>query len=147
MRDGLGFGIAERVARDPHAFGSSDPWFLVVEDGDRLLATAVCTPPHRPILACFTDPDDEGPVSTALKTHPARQGVSIGGVYTPPDRRNRGYASSCVAGLCQELLATYAFCVLYTDLANPTSNAIYQLIGIRPHHDSLMITLAPGSSG
>lgn len=29
-----------------------------------------------------------------------------------------------------------AHVVLYTDLANPTSNSIYQAIGYRPDHDA-----------
>jgi hypothetical protein len=33
----------------------------------------------------------------------------------------------------------YSFCCLYTDLANPTSNSIYQKIGYRPVADSSQI--------
>ena len=32
------------------------------------------------------------------------------------------------------------FCFLYTDLANPTSNAIYQRLGYQPVSDSMHIT-------
>jgi hypothetical protein len=54
-------------------------------------------------------------------------------VYTPPELRRRGYASHCVAELSRALLAEgYDFCALFTDLANPTSNHIYQEIGYRP---------------
>jgi uncharacterized protein len=59
-------------------------------------------------------------------------GIRISYVYTPPDARARGYASALVAALSQHLLDTgLAFCFLYTDLANPTSNRIYQRIGYR----------------
>lgn len=58
-------------------------------------------------------------------------GVCINYVYTPPEFRQQGYATSCVAVLSQQLLAQYRFCTLFTDLANPTSNKIYQRIGYR----------------
>jgi len=57
-------------------------------------------------------------------------GIRIGPVYTPPERRGRGYATALVAELSSQLLAEgQRFCFLYTDLANPTSNAIYERIG------------------
>ena len=60
-------------------------------------------------------------------------GIRITLVYTPPDRRRRGYATACVADLTQRLLDQgHAYCCLFTDLANPTSNNIYQSIGYRP---------------
>ena len=65
-------------------------------------------------------------------------GVSL--VYTPLYFRKKGYATSCVAALSNLVLEQgYASCVLYTDLANPTSNAIYQKIGYEPICDSLDI--------
>ncbi|GIJ52045.1 hypothetical protein Val02_89310 [Virgisporangium aliadipatigenens] len=46
--------------------------------------------------------------------------------------RGRGYASSAVAGVSQWALDSGAVALnLYTDLANPTSNAIYRRIGYR----------------
>ena len=57
----------------------------------------------------------------------------------PPAQRKRGYASACVATLSHLLLNRgYEFCMLYTDLTNPTSNAIYQAIGYEPVIDSTM---------
>jgi predicted GNAT family acetyltransferase len=59
-------------------------------------------------------------------------GIRVGPVYTPPERRRRGYASALVAQLTQELLdGGRRFCFLFTDLANQTSNAIYQQVGYR----------------
>ncbi len=47
--------------------------------------------------------------------------------------RRQGYASSCVAALSQTLLDQgRKYCFLFTDLANPTSNHIYQAIGYQP---------------
>ena len=63
-------------------------------------------------------------------------GVRIGPVYTPPESRNRGYASALVAAISQaELDAGRRFCFLFTDLANPTANHIYQAIGYEPVRD------------
>ncbi len=80
--------------------------------------------------------DNKGPVSMAVQTRPTRRGISIGGVYTPPEKRSHGYAASCVASLCKELLLKYDFCVLYADLANPVSNSIYKKIGFKEYCDS-----------
>jgi uncharacterized protein len=54
-------------------------------------------------------------------------------VYTPPKYRRRGYASAAVAAVSQGLLDGGArLCVLFTDLANPTANKIYQAVGYEP---------------
>ncbi len=63
-------------------------------------------------------------------------GIRIGPVYTPPEARNRGYASALVAAVSQaELDGGRRFCFLFTDQANPTSNHIYQAIGYEPVRD------------
>ena len=63
---------------------------------------------------------------------PTPNGDRISWVYTPPALRGRGYASACVAALSQRLLDSgRRFCFLYTDLANPTANKLYQRIGYR----------------
>jgi len=78
-------------------------------------------------LYFWTHPD---PVSMAGFTRPTAHGISIGHVYTPPECRNRGYASAVVARLSQKALDDgKRFCTLYTDMSNPTSNSIYQRIG------------------
>jgi len=80
---------------------------------------------------------DEEPVSMALWTGRTPRGVRITCVYTPPQFRRRGYASNLVAHLSQQLLDEgRSFCFLNTDLANPTSNSIYQKIGYQPTSDS-----------
>jgi predicted GNAT family acetyltransferase len=56
--------------------------------------------------------------------------VRIGPVYTPPEHRRRGYATSAVAAASEAALARGArACMLFTDLANPTSNRIYAAVG------------------
>lgn len=60
-------------------------------------------------------------------------GIRIGPVYTPPERRGNGYASSLTAAASQNQLDRgRRFVFLFTDLANPTSNKIYQALGYTP---------------
>jgi hypothetical protein len=80
--------------------------------------------------------EDGQPTSMAIRSRPTLTGISIGSVYTPPGLRGKGYASACVAGLSQLCLDSgYKFCMLFTDLANPTSNRIYQKMGYTPVGD------------
>jgi predicted GNAT family acetyltransferase len=81
--------------------------------------------------------DGGEPVSLAGWGGPTPNGIRIGPVYTPPELRGRGYATALTAELSERLLdgslfdGGRDFCFLYTDLANPTSNAIYERIGYR----------------
>ncbi|HLY87188.1 MAG TPA: GNAT family N-acetyltransferase [Gaiellaceae bacterium] len=81
--------------------------------------------------------DGGEPVSLAGWGGPTPNGIRIGPVYTPPELRGRGYATALTAELSEQLLdgslfdGGRDFCFLYTDLANPTSNAIYERIGYR----------------
>ncbi|MFN2628619.1 MAG: GNAT family N-acetyltransferase [Gaiellaceae bacterium] len=69
-------------------------------------------------------------VSLAGWGGPTPNGIGVGPVYTPPGLRGRGYATALVAELSARLLAGgRRFCFLYTDLANPISNRIYERIG------------------
>jgi len=76
--------------------------------------------------------DDDGAVSIAGMSIPTGGAVRVGPVYTPPDRRGRGYASALVAQRSAAARAEGLRCLLYADLANPTSNGIYRAIGYRP---------------
>ena len=81
--------------------------------------------------------EDGRPVSMAGFGGRTPNGIRVGPVYTPPDLRGHGYASALTAALTQRLLDSgRRFCFLYTDLANPTSNSIYQRIGYRAVGDS-----------
>jgi predicted GNAT family acetyltransferase len=53
-------------------------------------------------------------------------------VYTPKEHRGRGYASAAVAAVSRMLRDQGARVTLFTDQANPVSNAIYQRLGYRP---------------
>ncbi len=82
--------------------------------------------------------EDEEPVSLVGWGGETPNGVRIGPVYTPPEKRRRGYASALTAWVSAELLAAgRRFCFLYTDLENPTSNRIYSEIGYEPVCDSV----------
>jgi len=84
----------------------------------------------------FVWEDGGVPVSMAAAHGRTPSGVRIGYVYTPPDLRRRGYAGALVATLSQRLLDSgMDFCVLYADLSNSTTNALYQRMGYRPVSD------------
>ena len=88
----------------------------------------------------WCDPD---PRTMAGSARPTARAVAVNAVYTPPEWRRRGYATACVAAVSTILLDRgFEMCVLYTDLANPTSNAIYSRIGYRPTRDFLMYALS-----
>ena len=64
----------------------------------------------------------------------------IGQVYTPPEYRNRGYGAAVTVAttrLAFDYGATSV--ILFTDLANPTSNALYARLGYQPVEDKVMI--------
>ena len=88
--------------------------------------------------------DGGRPQSMAATTGRTAHGARVGFVYTPQALRGRGYASACVAELTARLLASgLDFCCLFTDLANPVSNAIYQRLGYRAVCDSEDCVFAP----
>jgi uncharacterized protein len=85
--------------------------------------------------------EDHGiPVAMAGFTRVMQTAIGVAFVYTPPYERRKGYATSIVAQISQLALDKgFTRCVLYTDLANPTSNSIYQKIGYTPVCDSLQL--------
>ncbi|HSU74374.1 MAG TPA: GNAT family N-acetyltransferase [Terrabacter sp.] len=86
--------------------------------------------------------EDAGrPVSMAYASAPAGGVTRVSGVWTPPELRGHGYASAVVAALSSARMDAGEACMLYTDLANPTSNAIYSALGYRRVGDSIRITL------
>jgi hypothetical protein len=90
--------------------------------------------------------EDGEPVSVAGWGGPTPNGIRVGPVYTPPQRRSRGYGSAVTAALSAEQLAAgRRFCFLYTDLANPTSNKIYVDIGYEPVCDAVDYAFEPAT--
>jgi uncharacterized protein len=112
-------GRVEAVNMVDHRLGVEDGGFLLWEEGG-------------------------APVSAAGWGGPTPNGIRIGPVYTPPELRGRGYATALTAELSQRLLDQgRRFCFLFTDLANPTSNAIYERIGYVRIAESAMIAFDP----
>ena len=76
--------------------------------------------------------EDGEVVSLAGIGSPTPNGIRVGPVYTPPELRRRGYASALVAAMSQAALDDgRRFCFLFTNLANPTANHIYQVHRLR----------------
>jgi predicted GNAT family acetyltransferase len=83
-------------------------------------------------------------VSMVACRRPEAGTARIGPVYTPPDRRAHGYAGGTTAAAAAGALAAGASHVmLYTDLSNPTSNALYARLGFVPDHDAVQIRFDP----
>jgi len=89
------------------------------------------------------------PVAMAGNTREVAGVVRIGPVYTLPAHRQRGYGGAVTAAASQAALdAGASAVVLFTDLANPTSNALYRRLGYRPVCDRVLLELAgPDATG
>jgi GNAT superfamily N-acetyltransferase len=87
---------------------------------------------------------DGTPVAQAC-AKPVIAGASrIGPVYTPPGQRGHGYAAAVTAAASQWALDAGAQrVVLFTDLANATTNRLYPRIGYRPVHDAVELRFSP----
>lgn len=80
--------------------------------------------------------DGGGPVSMAGFHRPASLASRVGPVYTPPAHRGRGYGAAVTHAVSEAAYAAGAEEVLlFTDLANPTSNGVYQRLGYVPVED------------
>jgi GNAT superfamily N-acetyltransferase len=79
-------------------------------------------------------------VSLAGRRPVADGSARIGPVYTPPACRGRGYAAAVTAAATRDILGEDAVPVLFTDLANPTSNRVYQRLGYYPVADYAQVT-------
>ncbi|MEK4714056.1 MULTISPECIES: GNAT family N-acetyltransferase [Sporosarcina] len=119
-------------------------WFNLFEEDAGLPLTAVEDVKSR--VASFVAEqevflwEDNGKVVSMMKkARPTNHGVTVSLVFTPKEERKKGYARTMVAAGTKELLKKYDFCVLYTDLMNPTANKIYQEIGYKRIADSIQI--------
>ena len=71
-------------------------------------------------------------VSMATEARVLPGSVTVGGVYTPPAWRGRGFAGSAVASLCALAFAEGKRAIsLWADVENPASNRCYEKIGFR----------------
>ena len=86
------------------------------------------------------------PVSLAGLTRPAAGQVRVGPVYTPPGQRGQGYGGAVTWAVTRAALdAGVTGVLLFTDLANPTSNALYQRLGYRAVSDRTMYSFRRNS--
>ncbi len=81
------------------------------------------------------------PVATAART-PVVGGMSrVAPVYTPPAQRGKGYGGAVTVAISRAAREAGAHeVVLFTDLANPTSNALYPRLGYRPVSDRVVLS-------
>jgi GNAT superfamily N-acetyltransferase len=85
------------------------------------------------------------PVAMAGHGRPAAGVVRIGPVYTRPELRGRGYGGAVTTAVTSAAIgAGAAEVVLFTDLANPTSNALYRRLGYQPVGDRVMLRFGSG---
>ncbi|MGW7613171.1 GNAT family N-acetyltransferase [Streptomyces sp. NPDC054766] len=78
----------------------------------------------------FWETPDGIPASMAAATSMVGGMIRVDPVYTPSHLRGRGYAGAVTVEVSRAALAAGATdVVLFTDPANPTSNALYQRIG------------------
>ncbi|MFI1622084.1 GNAT family N-acetyltransferase [Streptomyces lydicus] len=61
-------------------------------------------------------------------------------MYTLPELRGRGYAGAVTAAVSQAARDSGAEVLLFSDLANPTGNALYRRLGYRPVEDYIVLT-------
>ncbi|MFC8537127.1 GNAT family N-acetyltransferase [Streptomyces sp. NPDC057249] len=86
---------------------------------------------------------DGVPVSMAALTPPVAGQIRVAHVYTPAELRGRGFGAAATAHASRAALAEGAAEVLlFADLANPTSNGVYQRVGYRPVTDFAVYDLA-----
>jgi predicted GNAT family acetyltransferase len=83
---------------------------------------------------------DGSPVSMAGVSASVAGMVRVSAVYTPPQRRGRGFAGAVTYEVSRAARAAGAEeILLYTDLTNPVSNALYPRLGYRPIEDRVVI--------
>jgi predicted GNAT family acetyltransferase len=80
------------------------------------------------------------PVSMAVYTRPEAGMVRVQYVWTPPEHRRQGFGGAATTAATRNALDAGATdVVLFTDLANPTSNALYPRLGYRPIEDRAVV--------
>jgi GNAT superfamily N-acetyltransferase len=79
------------------------------------------------------------PVSTAFRRPAVAGSARVGPVYTPPPFRGRGHGSAVTAAATRDILADAAIPVLFTEVANPTSNKIYVTLGYYPVEERVYV--------
>ncbi len=80
------------------------------------------------------------PVSMAIRSRLESGMIRVQIVYTPRAHRGHGYAGAATSVATQQALDIGASAVvLFTDLANATSNGLYQRLGYQPIEDRVVV--------
>ena len=129
-------GRFRQATADDHALATEWAGNFASEGGEEIADVAATVErliTERKIWLWETDV----PVSMCVGSAPAAGIVVVQAVYTPSTSRNFGYAGACVATLSQRTLSQNNRCVLYADIANPISNALYRRLGYEPVFEAL----------
>ena len=93
--------------------------------------------PMRAVERCLANGElllwevDDVPVAMAGFTRPIEGVRRVTPVYTPAALRGRGYAAAVVTEISWLGMSAGHHVILFTDMANATSNALYQRLGYR----------------
>ena len=91
--------------------------------------------------------NDGAPVSMAMLRAPSARVSRIGPVFTPQGSRGRGYGSAVTAAAADLARRSGVDEVLlFADMANPTSNRVYQAIGFEAVTDSVRVDFGSPSA-
>jgi hypothetical protein len=82
---------------------------------------------------------DAVPVAMAGRTRASGGMIRLGPVFTPVELRSRGYGAAVTAAVSADAQQLAREVLLFTDLTNPISNAIYQRLGYQPVHDRWVV--------
>jgi ribosomal protein S18 acetylase RimI-like enzyme len=122
-------GACRRATADDHDLAARWLGAFAAEIGEPLSVDPAVAARARSDAGELWIWDHDGPMALLGLSRPEHGAVRVGPVYTPPERRGLGYASALV-GECSASVRTQGDrCLLYADLANPTSNAIYRRLG------------------
>jgi GNAT superfamily N-acetyltransferase len=88
--------------------------------------------------------EDDEPVALAGFSPPLAGVSRVGLVYTPPHHRRHGYAAAATTAATQAAFAAGAAqCILFTQLGNPQSNAIYRRLGYEAISENIRYRFDP----
>ena len=161
----FGLSLADLVVPEPLRFGKVRVRVLKPGDASILVSWRVASQ-----MESFLEPDTPGlweeaeesverylasgrqwvleadgmPVSTCTFNSEIREVVQVGGVYTPPELRGRGYARAVVAAALRDARSEGVDRgVLFTDDNNVPAQTAYRAIGFRPIGDYRIVLLQP----
>lgn len=80
-------------------------------------------------------------VSCALTTTETQDAAMIGAVFTKPSHRKRGYASSCIVGLCQGLVIENKTPYLFYKTEDLILKGLYETLGFSKIGDWVLATI------